>query len=288
MAGHDISCRSPATNPPTSYTTPDDEGTTDTNQVTEYHEGHSLEEKVLNLVGETSDKFIPAPTRDQVITDALEGLRRFKETVRWKDYFRTQKLQRLQQEREKLGLPPLDSQEPLGDDDDTTTDDDTGGLQTHLKPVRLGSSAPRASDLVELFLKRVEDETLNQAFKYSRRHFESERSATLRAICDDLKSDRSIAVVPTDKTNSFRVIPINKYIDQMRGHLATNAKPIPRQRLTQVVEEATNLLESISYLLSRDERNYIKQSIKSRAIPTPKLLIKDHKQPKGGVFPTRC
>jgi hypothetical protein len=35
----------------------------------------------------TSEKFIPAPSQDQVLSDLLEGLRRFKETVRWKDHF---------------------------------------------------------------------------------------------------------------------------------------------------------------------------------------------------------
>jgi hypothetical protein len=73
----------------------------------------------------------------------------------------------------------------------------------------------------------------------------------------------------------------------MHGHLQKNAKIIPRNRLTEVVEEASTLLDSISHLLSHEEQRYISQSIKLRAIPVPKLLIKDHKQPKGGTFLTQ-
>jgi hypothetical protein len=73
----------------------------------------------------------------------------------------------------------------------------------------------------------------------------------------------------------------------MQLHLVKSAKEILRQRLTEVVEEANNLLDTLSPLLFHNERKDIQQSIKSRAIPTPKLLIKDHKKPKGGMFPTR-
>ena len=44
-----------------------------------------------------------------------------------------------------------------------------------------------------------------------------------------------------------------------------------------------NLLEP---LLSRDEKDFLKEGIESKAIPTGKLLIKDHKQKKNGHFPT--
>ena len=41
-------------------------------------------------------------------------------------------------------------------------------------------------------------------------------------------------------------------------------------------------------ILSESEYNFIKETINSRAIPTPKLLIKDHKkQNEDGTFPTR-
>jgi hypothetical protein len=285
MAHHDtLSCKGSAYVPPSSNT-PDDEGTTATTTTTESYDDHSsLEEKVQCLVGGTSEKFVPAPTRDQVIQDTIEGLRRFKEAVRWKDFFRTQKIERLQQDRQRLGLPPLPADHPVPDDiSDDGVSLDNVGLGTGLRPFRTGSSAPRASDDVELFLKRIEDETLSLAFKFNQQQFESRRASELREICTSLQQKRDLVVVPTDKTNSFRLLPLHKYIDQMHGHLQKNAMIIPRSRLTEVVEEASTLLDSISHLLSHEEQRYISQSIKSRAI----LLIKDHKQPKGGTFPAR-
>jgi len=41
-------------------------------------------------------------------------------------------------------------------------------------------------------------------------------------------------------------------------------------------------------ILSDKEESFIKQTIESKAIPSPKLLIKDHKNPNNeGNFPTR-
>jgi hypothetical protein len=54
-----------------------------------------------------------------------------------------------------------------------------------------------------------------------------------------------------------------------------------------MVSDASDFLDSIAHLLSRDEKKYIEHSIHSRALPTPKLLVKDHKPPKGGDLPTR-
>jgi hypothetical protein len=76
--------------------TADVAGTTDTTQATVYNDDHSLAQladEVQCLVGETSEKFIPAPTHDQILSDAIEGLCRFKEVVQWKDFFRSKRFQ---------------------------------------------------------------------------------------------------------------------------------------------------------------------------------------------------
>jgi hypothetical protein len=53
-------------------------------------------------------------------------------------------------------------------------------------------------------------------------------------------------------------------------------------------EQAEELLEDIDRLCSKGERDFIQESLKSKAIPSPKLLIKDHKKKdKWGNFPTR-
>ena len=59
-------------------------------------------------------------------------------------------------------------------------------------------------------------------------------------------------------------------------------------KLTEILKKANELLIDISGLLSDNERNFIQESLDSRAILTPILLIKDHKKPnKNGYFPTR-
>ena len=56
----------------------------------------------------------------------------------------------------------------------------------------------------------------------------------------------------------------------------------------QVSDEALELLESLEDVMSEDEYYYVKESILSKAIPSPKLLIKDHKEINDdGNYPTR-
>jgi threonine synthase len=71
-------------------------------------------------------------------------------------------------------------------------------------------------------------------------------------------------------------------------HLLKNGKEIPREKLTQVFAEANDLLESLEHLMSEDEYTFVKESINSKAIPAPKLLIKDYKEINDdGNYPTR-
>jgi GIY-YIG catalytic domain len=286
-AGTSPSTFAPTYSPPGNNT--DAEGTTNTTTATAYNEVlSSLEDEVRCLVGETSEKFVPAPTQDQVLTDTIEALRRFKEAVRWKAFFRAQRIERLQKRRQELGLPPLENP---GSFDDTDLEDNSSspsqGLGSGLKPPRsTGSVAPRGDDTIELFLRRVEDEILDMAFAYKQHRVETSRSKQVRQLCNTLQHHH-LVVVPTDKTNSFRLISTQQYINQMAFHLTRNAKEINRSRLTEVADEASSLLETISHFLSSDERRLLVASINSRAIPTPKLLIKDHKPMKNGNFPTR-
>ena len=44
-----------------------------------------LEEEVQCLVGGTSEKYVPQPKWEDIITDTVQAMRRFKQDVRWKD-----------------------------------------------------------------------------------------------------------------------------------------------------------------------------------------------------------
>jgi hypothetical protein len=229
---------------PTAGTFEELAGTNDTTQTTAYHEVlSSLEDEIRCLVGETSEKFVPAPTQDQVLADAIESLRRFKESVRWRAFFRTKKLERIQKQQQQNGIPPIQTlgSHDSGGPDDQEADASDVGLRTGLSVKAMGSVAPRADDTVELFLKRVEDEVLQMAFNYNHHSVETKRSQLIRKTLSSLQHTQDKVVVPTDKTNSFRIIPIQQYINQMHHHLATNATKISRARLTEVVDDASIL-----------------------------------------------
>jgi hypothetical protein len=85
----------------------------------------------------------------------------------------------------------------------------------------------------------------------------------------------STVVIPTNKTNLFRGIHIDDYENWMIRHLLKNGMQIPRSKLVQVFEHANKLLENLEHIMSEDEYLFVKESINSKAIPAPKLLIKD-------------
>ena len=81
-------------------------GTTDTTTTTNHKDlsnttakdgyAAALEDEVQCLVGGTSEKFVPEPMGEDITTDLINGLRRFKDAARWKVYFKL-----LQEEKDK-------------------------------------------------------------------------------------------------------------------------------------------------------------------------------------------
>jgi GIY-YIG catalytic domain len=251
-------------------------GTADTTKATIHQDLSSLEDEVRCLVGGTSEKFVPQPNRDEIITDLVNGLRRFKDAVRWKDFHRLQ-----QDEREKrLKIQAkIIIDEPMDDND---------GLGTGLKPTKVNLSAPRASEEVEFFLQALEGNLLEQAFEYNEKRLGCKKSNIIKGLQKKLMDESEMVVIPTDKTNSFRIVPLSDYVSWVKQHLDKYGKEIPRSKLIEVTDKAMELLEEKRDFLSMKETLFLKQSIDSKAIPSPKLLIKDHKKVDNkGNFPTR-
>jgi len=69
-----------------------------------------------------------------------------------------------------------------------------------------------------------------------------------------------------------------------KGHLTKNAKEASREKLTEVKDQTSQLPHDKEELgvLSDKEDSHVKQTVESKAMPSPKLLIKDHKE---GNFP---
>ena len=71
-------------------------------------------------------------------------------------------------------------------------------------------------------------------------------------------------------------------------HLRCSSREIERDKVRESFEKARELLDEVGFQLSKIEARHINESLKTKSIPTPKLLIKDHKKPnKNGEFPKR-
>ena len=80
-----------------------------------------------------------------------------------------------------------------------------------------------------------------------------------------------------DKTNSTREIKIKHYKRWLSDHLQKAADLALRPNFMALYKNANLLLEKVKLDLSLKEEESVRQFLVSRAIPYPKLLIKDHK-----------
>jgi hypothetical protein len=180
-------------------------GTTNTTKATLHQDlSSSLEDEAQCLVGETSKKFVPQPNRNDIIVDVVNGLRRFKDSVRWKDFHRAQ-----QEEKEKrLNIKRNNNHNIIEIEDNQ----EPTGLKTGLKPTKINMSAPIATDEGVNFLQILEDKLINQVFSYDEKKAGCKVSSGIRKMQKRLMENSQIVVIPTDKTNSFKAVPTDSYI----------------------------------------------------------------------------
>jgi len=219
-------------------------------------------------------------TRPTITTDLINGLRRFKDAVRCKVYFKL-----LQEEKDKEnqsnGNIANNTQEEEEEEEQQQQQPHIPGLKTNLKPIKINLSAPRADDETERFLLQLEGELLKQALDKIEAKGRNNKSHKIKSLQQKLRNNDNLVVVPTDKTNSFRTVSKSNCCKWVEGHLTQNAKEVSREKLADIKEQALQLLHDKVELgvLSDKEESFIKQTIESKAIPSPKLLIKDHKNP---------
>jgi hypothetical protein len=237
------------------------------------------------------EKYVPAPSKGQILQDVLIGLKRFRNTVRWK-WFWLEEARKKKRFRGKSAFieNEIEGGEKEEDIDDLATDigtDVEGGLGTKLRKPNNADSAPYASKEVETFLDDVV-ETILHDFGGVEGPAETRKSKEIRRLEKVLGENRMTLVVPTDKTNSFKVVKKEDYLDWVQAHLDEAAIEVSVDRLQSIFDEAFDLLRDLDDFLSDNERGFIEESLKTRAIPTPKLLIKDHKEmDESGNYPTR-
>ena len=120
-----------------------------------------LRQEVQRVCSGTSDRFVPEPSRKAVQADILIVIRRFKNVVRWKEFWRDQK----------------QSTEP----EEKKTEEESRfmatSLNTGLKPTFGVKTAKHGSDNLEGFLTAVGKTLLKEALK--RRRFDRQNRKTV-------------------------------------------------------------------------------------------------------------
>ena len=248
----------------------------------------NLHKQVSVLVRGISEKYVPEPGRNDILSDALIGIRRFSNSCRWKEFWRLKKLEEI---REKSNSSPKSVDCEGFFDSEVRIEAKKEGLGTNLRAKEKVKRAPRGSEDLEAFLSAVQRVIIDQVFEKRDMKDGGRKpnlhSDNLKNCCKNLRDTKTV-VIPTDKTNSFRCIDIRDYKDWAIKHLLKNGKEIPRSKLIQTLDEAKELLEGLEDVMSEDEYYFVKSSLDSKAIPSPKLLIKDHKEINDdGNYPTR-
>ena len=161
---------------------------------------------------------------------------------------------------------------------------DKEGLGTQLRPKSKG--AFRGSEELENLLSQLEREILsvgwdNEMPRRCKKNWDMNETIRILEESDQV-------IVPTDKTNSFRCMDTKTYLTMVNGHLRCSSKENERDKVRKIFEKARELLDEVGFQLSKSEVGHINKSLKTKSIPTPKLLIKDHKKSNtNGEFPTR-
>ena len=198
-----------------------------------------IKTKVLDTTSGTLDNFVPAPTRNQVLSDLLIGLKRFRNSVRWKWFFLSTKdkeltieefkssvksnklsysfedlltdMDRLSEEKDLNVHNPIDNQltstlaystvtNPTYMDDDA--DLINKGLGTNAKLANRFNPAPLASVPVEAFIKDAE-RSIIQIIKDGEAQMSGSmkrKNKNIRKLLKELEKNPQLMVLPTDKT----------------------------------------------------------------------------------------
>ena len=95
----------------------------------------------------------------------------------------------------------------------------------------------------------------------------------IRTFLKLFSTDHNTVVIPTDKTNGYKTVPLAGYIWWVEPHLGRDARVIERNQLEAVLQEATELAKRYQKFLSRGEFLYLWNTVSSRPLPNPCLLI---------------
>ena len=152
----------------------------------------NLRKEVQRVFSVTSDRCVPEPYQKAVQADIWIAIRRFKNVVRWKEFWRDQKQSTETEVNEVI---------------EENSRFMTTGLNTGLKPTFGINTEKYGSDNLEGFLTAVEKPLLKEDFKRGRFERPNRKTSETYDVLQGLKKS-GFVYFPTDKTNSTRVIKI--------------------------------------------------------------------------------
>jgi hypothetical protein len=240
-----------------------------------------METAEQRVTGGISDNFVPAPKHSAALEDLLMGLKRFRNSVRWKWFFLEIKKKdsekrnlshrhttHIQQSNVVIDSQNLEERSNSVAPNPILPDGNNLGLATGVRPKQKFTQAPQASIEVEAFIWDVELSLLGNTemnperprLTGSKRLLNGEITS-LKVILDDAPD---VVVVPTDKTNSYRVLATSKYISWVGNILAADAKEVSKEDLGRIYAVCKTKLQNLKDLLNKDEFGFIKETIKSK------------------------
>jgi hypothetical protein len=280
----------------------------------------SLPELVRNLVSGISMRYVPEPSDDERTTDVIKGLGEYKTACRWACLFHEYNKQRGKTEQETWqnfyhthpdALSPsqwerrsrtetdwqwpdpstgLNYQEELdaANEDELDAKGYISRLGTGLRSSKRNNNCPLGTPELECYLKAVEKRILEATMdnRETNKPKEQHESKEIRDMMTKLSSS-SLVAVPTNKTNSYVTMETKRYIFEVRQHLTEKAIELERCKLTEIMEQGRNLLSQVEELLSKGDIAFLTEKLRSKGVPIPKILVKDHKKTDSdGNYPT--
>ena len=125
----------------------------------------NLSEEVLSLCNETSFKYVPEPSNDENLADLLVSLKRFKNSARWKEFWRNK-------------TDSLDNE--LNSEHETTLAQT--GLKTEPKAKNKLKQAPPGSPDLEQFLWNVDWTLLKQNLEMENKPIYKKKDLAIKNI----------------------------------------------------------------------------------------------------------
>ena len=125
-----------------------------------------LQKSVLRVTNETSDKFVPAPSRNQILSDLLIGLKRFRNVVRWKHFFAEKKRKEEELKNSPLSQPAFNNKFSFEtEENENARKANSEGLKSGLKPENQTQNDPIRSLETESFLKELGDTLIKRVME---------------------------------------------------------------------------------------------------------------------------